>query len=248
MSVVQSVQIEEEFREIDFSFPYDIHHRAESHDDYNSTRVIKCITDEVFHWYIQYPGECEICDLGHYGIVPECRDYCRFKPRTSGGELTNVDTVRDVLNAPGGTLLLHRAQLIFNWENKLPFVFRAGKFNYLDTHHINGTQFDDRIKNISFTDKHRKYHGIHTRLRNMARSLNEFSQSGYVIELAFKQLIKQVQGVDRAFENIPTDSPRVWKYIYDMKEVIEAYEKYGQVPDTLKHRIKQYHPKFHTGG
>jgi len=229
-----------------WSRPYDLLRQPPLENNYNRPPIVDCISEALFYWYMQFPDRCPTCDLGRYGPKPECLDECRFKIRPrekKGGDIQIIDTKRRFPKGyptPHGTILLSRPMLDFNFRYNLEFIFRCGKANGFQIHHLNGVPYDDRRENYVLTRIHSQIEGILRTIRAQRKRNVKLSESG-VLDSDNKRGYDHYANRFEEFTMSVGESPEVISYIQDMNEVINQFKLYGQVPDVLRQKIESYY-------
>lgn len=228
----------------DWTFVYDLYHKPPTELSYNR-RKTKRITKEVRDFYIPFGDKCLVCDRGHYGEKPDCLSICPCKTRTTDGKtLAIIDTRRnfrgiDLIPLQRGIILLPRCMIEFNYVHDLPFIFRACHGNDFHLHHRNGKPYDDRLENINITDIHRVIHGFHSTMNSGIRDLDRELAEGTINRRLRNSLAKKFERGNEMAEQMP-ESSRLWIYINDVARAVSAYEEFGEVPQSLKLKVKSH--------
>jgi hypothetical protein len=230
---------------LDWDHPLDLMKKPPHEECYNVTPLIDIVSVELHGWYFQFE-KCYNCALDRENPVPECINICRFKVRPRGaknGPIQVIDTKRDFppgVATPYGTLLIARAMLDFNYRLGLPFIIRNGKGNSTELDHILGVPWDDRPGHYRLTTKHRIIEG-HKRTHDV--QMKHITELNQLYGFTDKQFDKLVHGQKRYKKLIDAQEPdsSVWKYIFDMYEVVSMFKLYGQVPDVLRQKIESYY-------
>jgi hypothetical protein len=138
-----------------------------SYRNMNPKQIPK-ISREVYNFYVQC-NECLTCPVDEEAKKNCTYEECRFHPHDCGKAGGPVIETR---TSPKWefSIFISRAELVFNYHKKIPFIFRTGKFFNVEFNHNNLNPMDDRFENLSpmFGNRHPQYHG---RLQSLTRML-----------------------------------------------------------------------------
>lgn len=163
---------------------------------------------EMYHFFVQDSKclECPVTEEYQKRCPFECRFWnhdCRNEPKSLGGEPSPVIQTR---SQPSWKyrISLSRAELVWNYNEKVPFILRTGGKFRLSMHHKNGNKLDDRYKNLVFRDDHSKLEGRIS---------------------SFKSLVKKAEKVYKK-ENTPESKD----LFYRLKKKLRDERKVGNSP------------------
>jgi len=164
-------------KKVIYDTPLDPANREKTKENRNhNLSNISRIDDAVYSYFIQsprclngVPPRFQDDDNNPIKFHPKsCRPGCPHQEcrlRTHDQNRFTIETKsNDVYN-----ILLSRAELVWNYNNQIPFILRTGRVFGLEMHHRNRNPIDDRKENLSFRTDHRKLEGRLRSIRSQIR-------------------------------------------------------------------------------
>lgn len=134
----------------------------------NRSNILR-VTERIYRDLMPHDGECTICLLDQQKVIPLCFRNCPWRAHYVGGEIWFAESRTGRESPLDYDFFISRGELMYNYNRRLRFILRTGKFYGIELHHKNGTHSDDRFINLAFRDDHAKLQGRIMRLRTMIR-------------------------------------------------------------------------------
>ena len=187
------------------------------------------ITKDVIDFYCRYGidicGRCPV-DEKEGKILCDDPEKCRYKnhvcpSKTKGRSVIETKTGMKI-EGSNNEIFIARANLLWLYHNKVPFIFRPNRENGTIQHHKNGNHIDDRPENISILPI--KYHlSIHSEARRLDNILKNYQMlvKEFPEKDAYKKGVEQTINLKHEITNVETPL-EVWEMIWKIKTDIEA--------------------------
>lgn len=197
-----------------WDFVYDIYN--DTCDNFNPYKI-KCFTPELYQHYFPLGESCESCTLDHFDPMPKCAGTSLCKLRSKDNSVC-----KDVILTRGFKegLTIRTGNALWLLKHKIPFILRACVENNLELHHKTINAYDNRADQVALVDDHHSIHGelkmIVTTIKILEKELLDHPTRG------IKSVIKKQKRLYNKRAESVTDSPRVFKIINIITQVIEG--------------------------
>ena len=198
---------------------------TQKYDIYNNTcdnfnpRGVKCITDSIMKKYFPYGEVCMkcLCKFEQPQRVCFGTDICLI--RNKDEKLPDVILCKGV-RGDNDTLQIRSGNMTWLHHHRVPFILRACNENGLTLHHIDGNPFNNCWWNVVMTDIHESFHG---EKRSFSTAItNLIIESSQVQSVTLLKEIERLKRVYKKYVGGITDSPRVWKIINIINQVLQG--------------------------
>lgn len=175
---------------------------------------IQIINTDIYNYFIQSKETC-LTKIPNKLCENNCVEGCPFRKcplRIHDIENRTVETA----SSNDFNILISRAELVWNYHHKIPFILRTGKWcglTGLTMHHKNGVHYDDRFENLAFITGRE-----HSKLEGRLKSIKAHIRRAKIIaedtgHPEAKKLLKNLQSMYKRETNSIKDSEVIEKVI-----------------------------------